>query len=688
MRVLRITVGLIIVVATVCGVRAAELDYQLVWSDEFDGMGVDPSKWSFQIGDGCPNLCGWGNNELQHYRSENATVSGGRLVITAREESFGGSDYTSARMRTIGLGDWTYGRFEMRAKMPVGQGLWPAFWMLSTDDLYGGWAASGEIDIMEYLGHRTNHVSGTIHYGGSWPDNVYWGKGFTLPTGNFADSMHDFALEWTPNELRWYVDGQQYSCQSHWSSGGGVYPAPFDQDFHLILNMAVGGNLPGPPDATTSFPQDLVVDHVRVYQKPEFPECDILFDGMDHANPSAANGWFTFDGNGGGGIGGLTTDLPPGGCNASLIAGYGSGGVPGYFGGFGRTSPRNLTGMTHFSFWIDPDAGQDYVLEINLLDDDNGDDVIPGTPDGADDEYQYNCHVSSTGPCAIAGGGWQHVSIPLASFSDDNSYRFGGNGVLDPFPADAGGNGQLVEVVLALVSNSGVDINFKTDRWTFSNESTTIAGRVWGDENGNTLPDNGETGWNGVGVDLRDSTGATLQATTTAGDGEYQFAALPWGEYSVSIQTATLPVGAFPTSDPDGVGTPHLASAVRGCAETSSAQDFGYGSAPNPTASILAMKSGTDLEISYDIACNANDHALLFGNLGDFTTVTAADCSIGNSGSATSTPPAGDLWFLVAGRASGRYSGVGQSTAGERSLSGVESHCPMLTVQDLSATCP
>ena len=133
-RVLYITVGVFIVAAAVGGASAAELDYQLVWSDEFDGAGVDPSKWSFQIGTGCPNLCGWGNNELQYYRAENAIVSGGRLTITAREEAFGGRDYTSTRMRTIGLGDWTYGRFEMGARMPVGQGLWPAFWMLSTDD--------------------------------------------------------------------------------------------------------------------------------------------------------------------------------------------------------------------------------------------------------------------------------------------------------------------------------------------------------------------------------------------------------------------------------------------------------------------------------------------------------------------------------------------------------------------------
>jgi beta-glucanase (GH16 family) len=687
MRIPRVIAGVILVVAALGAARAGETDYQLVWSDEFDGVSVDPAKWSFQIGDGCPDLCGWGNNELQYYRAENATVSGGQLFITAREESFGGSDYTSARLRTVGLGDWKYGRFEMRARMPVGQGLWSAFWMLSTDWMYGGWASSGEIDIMEYLGHRTNHVTGTIHYGGDWPDNVYWSKGFTLPTGSFADSMHELALEWGPHEIRWYVDGEQYACQSHWSSAGGVYPAPFDEQFHLLLNMAVGGNLPGPPDETTPFPQDLVVDYVRVYQRPEFPECEVLFDGMDHVNPFG-NGWFTFNGNGSGGIAAYNADLPPGGCNAALIAGFGSGGTPGFVGGFGRTSPRDLDGMTHFSFWINPNAGQDYVIEINLLDDDNGDDVIPGTPDGQDDEYQFDCHVSATGPCAVAGGGWQHVSIPIASFFDDNSYHFGGNGVFDPVPVVAGGNGQLVNVVLALISNSGDNINFKTDSWLFTDESTSISGRIWEDANGNGIPDGGEPGWNGVGVDLLDPAGAILQTTTTAGDGDYQFVALPWGEYTVSVQTATLPAGALPTTDPDGVGTPHVASALLGCSVTSSGQDFGYSSAPNPTEWILVTKSGTDLEITYDTVCNASDHVLLFGDLGDFTTVTAADCFIGNSGSAISTSPAADVWFLVAGREAGRYSSVGRSTAGERTLGGVESQCSLLTAQDLSATCP
>jgi hypothetical protein len=368
--------------------------------------------------------------------------------------------------------------------------------------------------------------------------------------------------------------------------------------------------------------------------------------------------------------------------------GFGSGGVPGYVGGFGRTSPRDLAGKTHFSFWINPNPGQDYVLEINLLDDDNGDDFIPGTPDGADDEYQFDCHVSETGPCAIAGGGWQRVSIPIASFVDDNSYHFGGNGVFDPVSTADGGNGRLVNVVVAIISTDGDNINFRTDRWLFTDESTSISGRVWGDADGNGLPDAGEPGWNGVGVDLLDSSGATLQTTTTAGDGDYQFAALPWGEYTVSVQTATLPAGASPTADPDGVGTPHVASALLGCSDTSTGQDFGYAGAPNPTEWILVTKSGADLEISYDTECNASDHTLLFGDLGDFTTVTAADCLIGNSGSATSTPPAGDIWFLVAGREAGRYSSVGQSTAGERTSIGVESQCPLLIVQDLSATCP
>jgi beta-glucanase (GH16 family) len=242
----------------------------LVWSDEFDGTEVDLSKWTFQLGDGTEVGLppGWGNNELQYYQAENATVAGSFLTITAKEESVGGRDYTSARMRSLGKGDWTFGRMEMRAKMPIGQGLWPAFWMLPSDSIYGTWAASGEIDIVEYIGSQPDRIIGTIHYGGPWPGNVYSSTDYFLPSGTFHDDFHVFALEWELGEIRWYVDGLLYATRNYWYSTGGAFPAPFDVDFHLLLNLAVGGNLPGPPDATTVFPQEYVIDYVRVYQLP------------------------------------------------------------------------------------------------------------------------------------------------------------------------------------------------------------------------------------------------------------------------------------------------------------------------------------------------------------------------------------------------------------------------------------
>jgi beta-glucanase (GH16 family) len=254
---------------------------ELVWSDEFDGTEVDLSKWSFQRGDGrevgLPP--GWGNNELQFYRSENATVAGGYLTITAREEAFAGRAYTSARLRSLGKGDWTFGRMEMRARMPIGKGLWPAFWMLPSDSIYGGWAASGEIDIVEYLGDRPRRILATIHYGFPWPRNIYSTTVYDLPSGTFHEDFHVFAIEWEYGEIRWYLDDQLYAVRNAWFSSGGRYPAPFDQDFHLLLNLAVGGNLPGSPDASTVFPQEFVIDYVRVYQSPPAIEISSPVDG-------------------------------------------------------------------------------------------------------------------------------------------------------------------------------------------------------------------------------------------------------------------------------------------------------------------------------------------------------------------------------------------------------------------------
>jgi len=288
---------------------------QLVWSDEFDGTGVDIGKWTFQIGDGTevglPS--GWGNGELQYYTDQNATVANGLLTITARKESVQpGLPYTSTRLRSLYKGEWTYGRMEIRARMPIGKGLWPAFWMLPSDRGYGGWAASGEIDIVEYIGSKPDTIFGTIHYGGEWPSNRFSSTEYKLPTGTFDQDFHVFAIEWEEGEIRWYVDDVHYATQTDWTSTGGPFPAPFDVDFHLLLNMAVGGNLPGAPDNNTQFPQELVVDYVRVYQEGE-PPVFTINSGLNDAwfNPATDGqgfllsvfpeqelmflAWFTYD---------------------------------------------------------------------------------------------------------------------------------------------------------------------------------------------------------------------------------------------------------------------------------------------------------------------------------------------------------------------------------------------------------
>ena len=246
--------------------------WRLVWSDEFEGDKLDESRWSYQYGTGASEgLYGWGNNELQYYtdREENVFVKDGKLHIVARDEIYEESIFTSARIRTIHKGDWRYGKFEIRAKMPIGQGIWPAIWMMPTDNVYGGWAASGEIDIMEYLGHEPHRVHGTLHYGGESPNNVHTGTHYDLPSGTFHEDFHTFTLEWEYGEMRWYVNGEHYQTQNDWYTERHPFPAPFDQRFHMILNVAVGGNWPGYPDHTTEFPQEMVIDYVRVYEFSE-----------------------------------------------------------------------------------------------------------------------------------------------------------------------------------------------------------------------------------------------------------------------------------------------------------------------------------------------------------------------------------------------------------------------------------
>lgn len=243
-------------------------DWELVWSDEFDGTSLNMDNWSYQImGDG-------GNNEWQYYtsRPQNSWVSGGYLTIQANKEDYVvGSQtyhYTSARIRTAGKQDFLYGRLEGRIKVPKGQGIWPAFWMMPTDSEYGGWAACGEIDIMETINQATS-IYGTLHYGGEWPYNESSGCSYSNGLTDYSQDFHVYTIEWEPTVFRWYVDGQLYCMRTSWWSSGGDYPAPFDQLFHFILNVAVGGNWPGYPDETTVFPQQMVVDYVRVYQKTE-----------------------------------------------------------------------------------------------------------------------------------------------------------------------------------------------------------------------------------------------------------------------------------------------------------------------------------------------------------------------------------------------------------------------------------
>lgn len=244
--------------------------YQLVWSDEFggaNGSAPDATKWAIQTGGD-----GWGNHELEYYtaRPSNVQVADGNLVITAVKEEYTGADnvtrhFTSARLQTKGLFSQQYGKFEARIKIPRGQGMWPAFWMLGNNIDTVQWPACGEIDIMENIGREPSMVHGTLHAPGYTPEGV--SASYILPKGQaFADDFHTFAVEWEPQQIRFYVDGNLYATQTP-ATAPPNSPWPFQQPFFILLNLAVGGDWPGNPDDTTQFPQQMLVDYVRVYQK-------------------------------------------------------------------------------------------------------------------------------------------------------------------------------------------------------------------------------------------------------------------------------------------------------------------------------------------------------------------------------------------------------------------------------------
>lgn len=234
---------------------------RLVWLDRFYGDRLDLSKWNIEV-----NTNGGGNNELQAYTSseKNIRVKNGLLIIEACRENVNGRSYTSGRITSKHKGDWKYGRVRVRAKVPAGAGVWPAIWMLPTDNIYGTWAASGEIDIMELKGEEPGTVYGTLHYGGEWPHQKHSGDSFSLRSGSFWDDFHIFEVRWREGRIEWWIDGVHYQTQTNWITSGGEFPAPFDQRFHLILNVAVGGNFVESP-MNTQFPRQMLVDYVEVY---------------------------------------------------------------------------------------------------------------------------------------------------------------------------------------------------------------------------------------------------------------------------------------------------------------------------------------------------------------------------------------------------------------------------------------
>jgi beta-glucanase (GH16 family) len=243
---------------------------QLVWSDHFDGDALDPSKWECEV-----NAFGGGNHELQMYTDhpKNVRVENGRLILEAHHETTciqgATREYSSGRIRTKHRGDWTYGRFEVRAKIPEGRGLWPAIWMLPTDDHYGKWSASGEIDIMENKGHQPRTVTGALHFGGAWPDNRYVNHSVRRGplSRKFSDDFVTYSLDWNRERIQWLVNDQvvRERRPESWGAPPGSH-APYDQRFHLLLNLAVGGHFPGPPDKRTRFPARMEIQGVRVWQ--------------------------------------------------------------------------------------------------------------------------------------------------------------------------------------------------------------------------------------------------------------------------------------------------------------------------------------------------------------------------------------------------------------------------------------
>ncbi len=287
-------------VTTSCGKeKVPEYEgYRLLWHDEFNGSKLDESIWNKEVREP-----GWTNHEMQAYTKdkENIYVKNGKLVLNAVKHTLksGNAYYTSGKVQTHNKKDFKYGKVIVRAKVPTGTGLWPAIWMMPTDEEYGNWPCSGEIDIMEVLGNETNKTYGTIHYGS--PHGQKQGS-YILTDTTFADDFHTFEVDWEPGEFRWYVDGNLFYTENNWFStarGGQEfeYPAPFNRYFYLQLNLAVGGDWPGKPTKDTDFTKSkFEIDYVRVYQKKSYnlhvKKPDIKFPEPDENGNYIHNGDF------------------------------------------------------------------------------------------------------------------------------------------------------------------------------------------------------------------------------------------------------------------------------------------------------------------------------------------------------------------------------------------------------------
>lgn len=231
---------------------------KLVWADEFDGKELNQDDWSLIVGDGCPQLCGWGNDELQVYTDKNHRVENGMLYIKAERE---GDHYTSTRINTKGKKAFQYGRFEVRAKLAIGKGVWPAFWLLGNNIDQVGWPLCGEIDVLEYVGRSPQEIFTSLHTKAAHGDDA---NTKTTRIENIEEGFHTYTADWTEDQIAFYVDGQNVYTFAPKVKSQEVWP--YNQPFYLLLNLAVGGNFGGKEVDHSVFPQEFVIDYIRVYQ--------------------------------------------------------------------------------------------------------------------------------------------------------------------------------------------------------------------------------------------------------------------------------------------------------------------------------------------------------------------------------------------------------------------------------------